>query len=121
MLEKWTNTSSAPSREMKPKPFSALKNFTVPVAMFCFSVSIHANSGSRRHPPTLEEFSAEHAIDCDRPSRKHLDRGGVTPLRDLEPRRNRAQPRPSAVVGARPLAGRTRAHRGRRTGRVVGA
>src|SRR3954447_12851332 len=32
MLEKWTKTSSAPSREMKPKPFSALKNFTVPVA-----------------------------------------------------------------------------------------
>src|SRR5688572_29609226 len=31
MLEKWTNTSSPPSREMKPKPFSALKNFTVPV------------------------------------------------------------------------------------------
>src|SRR6185295_18873288 len=32
MLEKWTNTSSPCSREMKPKPFSALKNFTVPVA-----------------------------------------------------------------------------------------
>src|SRR5215510_9680853 len=32
MLEKWTNTSSPSSREMKPKPFSALKNFTVPVA-----------------------------------------------------------------------------------------
>src|SRR4029450_13427441 len=31
MLEKWTNTSSLSSREMKPKPFSALKNFTVPV------------------------------------------------------------------------------------------
>ena len=31
MLEKWTNTSSPCSREMKPKPFSALKNFTVPV------------------------------------------------------------------------------------------
>jgi hypothetical protein len=33
MLEKWTNTSLPPSREMKPKPFSALKNFTVPVAI----------------------------------------------------------------------------------------
>src|SRR6266545_5823269 len=32
MLEKWTKTSSPASREMKPKPFSALKNFTVPVA-----------------------------------------------------------------------------------------
>src|SRR5579872_112883 len=32
MLEKWTKTSSPCSREMKPKPFSALKNFTVPVA-----------------------------------------------------------------------------------------
>src|SRR5680860_761808 len=30
MLEWWTNTSSPPSREMKPKPFSLLKNFTVP-------------------------------------------------------------------------------------------
>jgi hypothetical protein len=38
MLEKWTNTSSPPSREMKPKPFSALKNFTVPVVMLVFSV-----------------------------------------------------------------------------------
>src|SRR5215213_7411509 len=32
MLEKWTKTSSPCSREMKPKPFSALKNLTVPVA-----------------------------------------------------------------------------------------
>src|SRR5579872_568024 len=31
MLEKWTNTSSPCSREMKPNPFSALKNLTVPV------------------------------------------------------------------------------------------
>src|ERR1700687_2582323 len=32
MLEKWTKTSSPCSREMKPNPFSALKNFTVPCA-----------------------------------------------------------------------------------------
>ena len=32
MLEKCTNTSSPCSREMKPKPFSALKNLTVPCA-----------------------------------------------------------------------------------------
>src|SRR4051794_25177807 len=32
MFEKCTNTSAPPSREMKPNPFSALKNLTVPVA-----------------------------------------------------------------------------------------
>src|SRR6476646_7591093 len=32
MLEKWTTTSSPCSREMNPKPFSALKNLTVPCA-----------------------------------------------------------------------------------------
>src|SRR4051794_4224055 len=43
MLEKWTKTSSAPSREMKPKPFSALKNFTVPVATLFSSLLFTAN------------------------------------------------------------------------------
>src|ERR1700712_5652332 len=39
IFEKWTNTSSPPSREMKPKPFSALKNFTVPVVKITLLVS----------------------------------------------------------------------------------
>src|SRR5258706_10778793 len=30
---KWTNTSSPPSREMKPKPFAALNHLTVPFSM----------------------------------------------------------------------------------------
>src|SRR4029450_1622386 len=30
IAEKWTNTSSSPSREMNPKPFSLLNHFTVP-------------------------------------------------------------------------------------------
>src|ERR687893_387633 len=39
MFEKCTNTSSPSSREMKPKRFSALKNFTVPVAN-CLSLQL---------------------------------------------------------------------------------
>src|ERR671916_186371 len=42
MFEKCTNTSSPSSREMKPKPFSALKNFTVPVAN-CLSLQLRAD------------------------------------------------------------------------------
>src|SRR5688572_1155038 len=34
MAEKWTNTSSPPSWEMKPKPFASLNHFTVPFATF---------------------------------------------------------------------------------------
>src|SRR5699024_1105596 len=33
IAEKCTNTSSPPSRSMKPKPFSALNHFTVPCSM----------------------------------------------------------------------------------------
>src|SRR3954449_7554551 len=43
MLEKWTNTSLPPSREMNPKPFSALKNFTVPV--------VNCLSSHQKDPP----------------------------------------------------------------------
>src|SRR5687767_10000293 len=45
MLEKWTNTSSPCSREMKPKPFSALKNFTVPVAICTVSSLMVSSDG----------------------------------------------------------------------------
>src|SRR6186997_1018947 len=49
MLEKWTNTSSPPSREMKPKPFSALKNFTVPVVKrLLFSSDATTDVAARR-------------------------------------------------------------------------
>src|SRR5687767_4195810 len=36
MLVWWTKTSSPPVREMKPKPFSLLKNFTVPCILTAF-------------------------------------------------------------------------------------
>src|SRR5262245_38971509 len=39
MFEKCTNTSSPSGREMTPKPFSALKNFTVPVGMVILLVA----------------------------------------------------------------------------------
>src|SRR5918997_4195764 len=51
MLEKWTNTSSPDSREMKPKPFSALKNFTVPVVTFSASLLCKDRSVDRWPPP----------------------------------------------------------------------
>src|SRR5262245_65665807 len=50
MLEKWTNTSSPSSREMKPKPFSALKNFTVPVGTALSSL-IRAGPGDQLARP----------------------------------------------------------------------
>ena len=39
MLEKWTNRSFPPSSGvMKPKPFSSLNHFTVPVAIWVCSL-----------------------------------------------------------------------------------
>src|SRR5271166_5240158 len=39
-LEWWTKTSSPSGRDTKPYPFSALKNFTVPVDMIAVSPSL---------------------------------------------------------------------------------
>src|SRR3982751_2831046 len=51
MLEKWTNTSSPCSREMKPKPLSALKNLTVPCITKLFSDTADRPIRSARSHP----------------------------------------------------------------------
>src|SRR4051794_24840251 len=59
MLEKWTNTSSPCSREMKPKPFSALKNFTVPVAIAWTLLWIRASP----HDPVVRTSMPDSGAD----------------------------------------------------------
>src|SRR4030095_10579666 len=47
IAEKWTNTSSSPSREMNPKPFSLLNHFTVPCSANVPSCAWSARSVAR--------------------------------------------------------------------------
>src|SRR5664280_2193683 len=70
MLEKCTKTSSPCSREMKPNPFSALKNFTVPCA---------TNTQSSRRQ--TNQFGLLAITDCTRHGRRHPRLTSVTSSR----------------------------------------
>src|SRR5262245_13780960 len=50
IAEKWTKTSSPPSRSMKPYPFSFENHFTVPSAN---TSSLQKNDGPGTEPPTI--------------------------------------------------------------------
>src|SRR5450432_131549 len=81
MLEKWTNTSLPPSREMKPKPFSALKNFTVPVAI-AFSFNKRAVVDGRT--TTLSPRRPLRLLGCVLGREEQRLDGLVEDVRDLE-------------------------------------
>src|SRR5262245_5880586 len=104
MFEKWTKTSLPPSREMNPKPFSELKNFTVPVAMvasylfLAWSSTAEVRTVSRWHPHSVGPMAICFAI------RRRTRRGNrcVRPgdSRDRQTRTRRC-PRSRHCVGPR--------------------
>src|SRR5712672_82671 len=53
IAEKWTNTSSPPSRSMKPKPFSFENHLTVPSANYVTPYWMTMPSVDRRNGKTI--------------------------------------------------------------------
>src|SRR5437667_8044614 len=117
MLEKWTKTSPPSGREIKPYPFSLLKNLTVPVGIATFLCCAGEGSGVVR-TRSRRELNATPAAPTNALSGYREGYGEALPPRTFwpPPRAPHRPDGPSHLAGDHPPSLRSEGRAGRDRG-----